>query len=406
MYWQGHVELERGVDGRRRRRVIRSRDREIAELKLRDAIREERSKIRKPRLPVLPPSPVTPPSGSTSEWLQYWMNGIAALEVRPKTAAGYRSALKQHILPQVGDVLLVDLTAAHIRAMNAAIIESGRQTATALLAYRILSTALQAAYREGYVLRNVAAQVRPPRVARPVLAHLSLDHMRTVIAGTEHDRLGSRWAAALLTGARQGELLGLELDRVSPDFIELSWQLQRLTWSHGCRVFCGWARGGDCPDRTVEAPADHERRHLHGGLWLTRPKSRAGWRVLPLVEPLRTAIASRVEQASREHNPNGLLWTTATFERHGQTIAGRPIDPRSDNTAWHRVLESSRVPQARLHDARHAVVDLLYETGASEIVIQDIVGHATVDMSRRYRSQRAATPMTAALNDLSSYISP
>jgi hypothetical protein len=271
------------------------------------------------------------------------MTAIASLELKPKTAAGYRSALKQQILPRVGRIPLVELGASHLRAMNADILASGRAPATALHAHHVLSAALQQAFREGYVHRNVATQVKPPRVPKPILATLTPDEIRHVLDTTATDRLGSRWAAALLTGARQGELLGLELDRVTENTIDLSWQLQRLTWSHGCRPFCGWVRGTDCPGRTIQSAADHERRHLTGGLWLTRPKSMAGWRTLPLVDPLRSAIARRVQEASIEHNPHGLLWTSDPSKRDGEVVAGKPIDPRSDSSAWHAILERSDV---------------------------------------------------------------
>lgn len=219
---------------------------------------------------------------------------------------------------------------------------------------------------------------------------------------TQSDRLGSRYAAALLTGARQGELLGLELDRVG-DTLDLSWQLQRLTWTHGCRPYCGWKRGTDCPDRVVEAPLDHERRPLTGGLWLVRPKSAAGWRTIPLVEPLRSMVHERMKAAKLEDNPHGLLWTQDAGKRV-QDMQGRPIDPSVDSKAWHQLLDSIAVPQVRLHDARHATIDLLYEAGVSEIVIKDIAGHSRVDMSRRYRNSRAVLPMSDALTALGQFM--
>jgi integrase len=141
----------------------------------------------------------------------------------------------------------------------------------------------------------------------------------------------------------------------------------------------------------------HERRELAGGLWLTRPKSAAGWRTIPLVEPLRTMIEARIGIATQEHNPHGLLWTLDTGRR-SRDVQGRPIDPGTDSKSWHGLLERVGVPQVRLHDARHAAIDLLYEAGASEIVIKDIVGHASIDMSRRYRGRRSMTPMGDALN--------
>jgi len=114
----------------------------------------------------------------------------------------------------------------------------------------------------------------------------------------------------------------------------------------------------------------------------------AWWRTLPLVEPLRSSIAQRVQEARTEHNPHGLLWTSDPFKRDGEVTTGKPIDPRSDSSAWHAILDRSVVSQTRLHDARHAVVDPLYEAGVSEVVVNDVVGQFTVDMSRRYRSRQ------------------
>jgi len=106
-----------------------------------------------------------------------------------------------------------------------------------------------------------------------------------------------------------------------------------------------------------------------------------------------------VDASNREDNPHGLLWTMDAGKR-SQDIQGRPIDPGTDNKAWHRMLDRLAIPQVRLHDARHAAVDVLYEAGAPEVVIKDIVGHAQIDMTRRYRSGRSLTPMADALDGL------
>jgi integrase len=395
-FWQAYVELEPDPYGRRRRQVVRSKDRDECQQKLHDALAEEASKVRRPLQPVLPPVPALLMSGSTGEWVRYWFEAVAKPDLAPKTAATYRSMIRLHIVPALGNVPLIELSAAHVRALSAAVRARGLSGATALQTHRVLSASLSQAHREGYVHRNVALLTKQPKKEANRLATLTVDDARRIIDGTRAERLGSRWAAAILTGARQGELLGLELDRVG-DMLDLSWQLQRLTWAHGCKPFCGWRRGTECPHRFIDAPVDHERRELTGGLWLTRPKSAAGWRTIPLVEPLRAMIEARIETASQEHNPHGLLWTLDAGLRN-RDAQGRPIDPRTDNNAWHRMLDAVDVPQVRLHDARHAAIDLLYEAGASEIVIKDIVGHASIDMSRRYRGRRSVTPMHDALS--------
>jgi len=398
-FWEASLELEREASGRRQRRTVRSTDRDTCERKLDVSLAEEAAKVRRPVQPVLPAVPPLLASGSTGEWLRYWFETVAKADLSPKAAATYSSMIRLHLIPAVGGIPLVDLTAAHARSLASSVRAKGLSGATALHAHRVLSVALAQAHREGYVHRNVALLTKPPRKTKTALATLSIGDVRRVIDGTRSHRLGSRWAAAILTGARQGELLGLELDRVG-DTLDLSWQLQRLTWAHGCKPFCGWRRGTDCPDRLVEAPADHERRELAGGLWLTRPKSEAGWRSIPLVEPLRSMIEARVAVARTEENPHGLLWTMDTGRR-GRDAQGRPIDPSSDSKAWHRMLEEQGVPQLRLHDARHAAIDLLYESGASEIVIKDLVGHARAEVSRSYRTVRALGPMTGALEGVS-----
>ncbi|WP_412160861.1 tyrosine-type recombinase/integrase [Curtobacterium flaccumfaciens] len=172
---------------------------------------------------------------------------------------------------------------------------------------------------------------------------------------------------------------------------------------------CGARQRAKCPDRHLAAPEDQEFRHLTGGLWLSRPKSAAGWRVVPLVDPLRSIIERRVHVAAEEPNPHGLLWTSdPKHSRQGGALPvdGSPIDPRDDNRAWHTMLRRAGVRDARLHDARHAAVDLLYAADVSEAVIGDIVGHSTVAMSRAYRSRGNRAAQRAALEAMARLVTP
>jgi integrase len=397
-YWQAALELPRSEDGKRQRQVFRSKDRAVALRELELAMHARDSAVRRPKVPALLVTPPLVPSGSTGEWLRYWLEDIAKREVKPRTAANYASTVRNHLLPRVAHIPLVDLTAADVRGVGIAVVDQGRSSTTALHTYRVLAIALAAAHREGYTYRDAAKQVRPPRKARPDLAVLTAAHARKIIRASSGDRLGSRWAAALLTGARQGELLGLELDRVG-DSLDLSWQLQRLTWTHGCGARCGWSRGTDCPDRRIVAPAGFESRHLAGGLWLTRPKSAAGWRQVPLVGSLRAGVETRREVAMAEANPHGLLWTRA-----GAT--GAPIDPSVDNRARKKLLSGLDVPQARLHDARHAAVTLLYEANVSEALAMEIVGHSTAAKTRAYRNRGNEARLNEAMLALARIIDP
>lgn len=374
-------------DGKRRRitRTAKTETGAISELK---KLRREREKT----------GDLSTKTQTLESWLNVWFTSIALKNVRPKTAATYRTLLERHIIPEIGKVRLDKLTPAHIRRVAERITTTPKNTkdpdagylssTTAMQAYRILVVALKYAEREGRVTRNVAALTDAPRRASRSLVALSAADGVKVLQTVAGDRLGSRWAAALLTGARQGELLGLELDRVGED-LDLSWQLQRISWEHGCKVPCGRKRGTDCPDRKIVSPADWEHRYLTGGLYLSRPKSSAGWRVIPLVDPLRSIIERRIAASLTEPNPYGLLWTAdpkTDNRRHTGVLPldGSPIDPSWDNHAWHAVLKRAGVPDARLHDARHTTASLLGRAGVPIEIITKILGHSTYAMSREY----------------------
>lgn len=403
-FWTAIVELP-PKDGKRRRKVIRSKDKTIARNKLQDLQKD------------LAATGDLPTSSMRLEaWMRHWFDNIQIHRIAPKTIAVYRTMIDRYIIPSIGQYRLEKLTPEHIRQMHRYVMntphhrhpERTLSSTTASQAHRVLSIALRDAVREGYATRNMATMVDAPKKARTQLVTLNADHGIQILQTVSHDRLGSRWAAALLTGARQGELLGLEIDRVT-DVLDLSWQLQRFTWSHGCTRIagapsCDWNNGSSCPARKLEAPIDREYRHLQGGMWLSRPKSAAGWRIIPLVEPLKSILDRRLEESLSEPNPHGLLWT-ADQKRDSHTrdlmLDGAPIDPAQDNKAWHAVLKRAGVPDARLHDARHTTVDLLYEAGVDERLISEIVGHSTIGMTRRYKSRTNQAQLRDAMMKMS-----
>lgn len=372
--------------------ILRSRDYETALRKL-AILRLRRAELApQPPVPVeLPPPPPLVPSSSLTAWLRYWLAEIVDQEVRPRTAESYRTLVRLHIEPAIGARNLVDVTTADVRQLHSYMRDKGLAASTVRQGHRVLAIALKQAHREGYTHRDVAALVRPPRPSPPKLGVIRRADAGRIFDAARGERLESRWVAALLTGGRQGELLGLEVDRVS-DRLDLSWQLQRLTWQHGCSRTCGFPRGSECPERRITAPADYEKRHVAGGLWLTRPKSSAGDRQIPLVEPLRSLIHDRLDAALSEPNPFGLVWTSGA-----DRSLGMPIDPSADSKAWHDLLQRAGVPQVRLHDARHFAVDLLYEAGVPEVVAMELIGHSSVAMTRRYRSGSDFESLTSAI---------
>ncbi len=367
--WTAVVELP-PRDGKRRQKRYRAKTKPAVLEKLAEGQRQLRA------------SGDIPTDGTTAEqWFTYWLDRVVANEVRPRTAAGYRTVVRNHIIPALGPKLRLDrVDAPAVRRVHERILGAGLSSTYALMAYRVMSLSFKEAMREGRLHRNPAEMVRAPRRARTEVSALSVDEALTVLHhASRDDQEGARWAMAVLTGARRGEVIGLEWDRVGDD-IDLSWQLQRIAVDE---------------NGTVVAPADFEYRHVSGGLFLTRPKSAAGWRVIPLVEPLRSIL-----ELHREKNPpgaNGLVFTQAN---------GEARDPDWDTKRWNRFLETTGIEKrVRLHDLRHTTVDLLYLAGVPEDLIMEIVGHSVRAVTRGYKSRLNRDRREAAMKDLSALLS-
>jgi integrase len=354
------------------------------------------------------------PTGSmlTEKWLDYWLNNVAVKKLRPKTLASYRSLAKNHIAPAIGKTRIDKITPAHVRRVLTTMEKSGAAPTSCRNAFSTMSAAFRSAEREGHIHRNPCDLMDAPLKGIPDLEVLTTDEARRLVDAFKNTPDAFLWATFLLTGARRGEILGLEWDRmtshyvhdpVSDEFVEtweldLSWQLQRLTWDHGCvsgssAPTCGYKYGAYCPKRVLEVPNDYEYRHLEGGLYLTRPKSRAGWRIIPLVDPLASILIRWRDMAPP--NLHGLMFTED----------GRPIDPDRATSAWPKVLADTGIDKrVRIHDLRHTAVDLLYAAGVPEHIIILIVGHSNRLTSRSYRSRGDRTMLRQGMVDFSSLL--
>lgn len=360
--WVASLDLGYDENGKRRRWVGKSRDRGIAMQKLRDARRE-----------VDTTGTVGGKSMTMNQWLDQWLAEIVRPHVKPKTYVDYERNTRLHIKPLIGREKVYSLTPADVRRMEQTL-ATKKTPATARSAHRTLSIALSDAVREGHAMRNVAQLVTPPKVMRVEREALTVEEASKVIEATKHDRMGARWAFALLTGTRQGESIGLEWDRVDlkEGKVDISWQLQRLTFEHGCGGTCNRKRAGYCPKRILPVPEDFEYRVVDGGLVLTRPKTHRGTRIIPLPPLLLDGLRALRKQSLT----TGLVWTRPD---------GKPLDPAEDSSAWDAMLKEVGVRDVPLHSARHTTATLLMEQGVGDTVIQSIMGHTLVTTTQGYQ---------------------
>ncbi|UFU14589.1 site-specific integrase [Curtobacterium sp. C1] len=387
-YWTAALELPRR-NGKRRRMIIRDRSKDRAIEKMQKAQMElrERGDINTEKMTV-------------KTWFTYWLDNIVVPRRTPNTSRQYERIIFEYIVPVIGSKQLRQLTPVHIRdvldsMMTATPDRRALSSSYAANAHTVLCSGLEAAVREERIMRNVARLVDAP-IAEPT--NLDAFTLQESIALYRHlldlpmeER--ALWLAPLLTGGRRGEMIGLERDRIG-DEIDLSWQLQRINWRHGCAPDrepprCGHAYGTHCPERYVRIPKGFEHRQLIGALYLTRPKSKKGWRQIPLVDPLASVLRHHI--ATSDDNPWGLVFTRD----------GRPIDPGQQSKDWRKLLAGTGIDRdVRLHDVRHTTVDLLTIAGVPDDVIMAIVGHSKRATMWDYRRRNDITRLRLGMTSM------
>ncbi|CAN7193240.1 tyrosine-type recombinase/integrase [Knoellia sp. LjRoot47] len=369
--WIARVELD---DDNGKRRVKERARKDYA-----DAVKV----LRELRKEVAVHGTIATGSMSVETWLRHWHAEVVSVTEAPSTVASYRSIIENQLIPTLGKKRLDRLTPEHVRQMHktlrARVTVRGKPLAESsiLKAHNVLSSALGQAHADGKVNRNVARIAKKPTLPDVDKATLTADQVRHFLRANAEHPLLPRFATALFTGERQGEVIGLTIDRLDLEhgIADVTWQLQRIKFRHGCNDTCGMKRAGSCPKRelNIRPGLRGAVQQLDGGLCLTRPKSRKGKRLVPLHPFLVALLTEHLRRA--EPNPHGLVFARPD---------GRPLDPRRDLDEWYAALERAGMDQHGTHLARRVVATSLRAKGTDRKTMRDVLGHATDQSTDHY----------------------
>lgn len=399
--WHGRVTMGVKPDGRedRRHREAATENAVKAKVKELEKQRDAGRVVKAGRVPTI------------EQWMTTYLTVVAPQKVKPRTLDDYWSKARNDIIPGIGKHRIDRLLPEHLEALYLDLAKQGHAPSHVLKVHRIISRALKIAHRRELVGRNVATLLDAPSVTEIEITPLSDVEARAILRAAQSRRNALRWGIGMSLGLRQGEALGLRRAYLDLDTgsIKVWWQLQRLSWSHGCddphacgkhlhknapcRPNCAkhaaYKRGcpKPCPPGCV-AHASACPKRTGGGLVFTEPKAKSK-RIVPIPPPLIPLLREHLKWLDEVREKAGTLW-----EEHDLLFSqpnGRPIDPRADWEEFKSLLAEAGIRDTRVHDGRHTAATLLMEQGADIRTVMEILGHSQMSVTKRYL--HVSTPM-------------
>lgn len=303
---------------------------------------------------------VRPVAGSRTtlgQYLRTWLDSAGRRSLKASTWRTYDVALRLHIEPAIGHIALARLTAEQVDAMLAGLDLEPKGQRNVL---GFLGRVLDVAQDRGHVLRNAARLVEPPRWVKAEPSALSADEARRIIAAVKGDRLEALWVAAIGTGLRQGELLGLRWQDVDVDDATLT-VTYALVRDHGAY-------------RMDEPKTARSRRSISLPAFVA--SALREHRVRQLAERLAAGISTS----------DGLVFVSPV---------GRPLNGGWVSHRWRAIAKAAGV-DVTFHGLRHTNATILSDQGIPEPVRMARLGHTTKDMARRYAHSTEAPDRAAA----------
>lgn len=348
---------------------------------------------------------------TVEQWMTTYLTTIASLKLKPRSLDDYWSKTRNDIIPGIGQHRLDKLAPEHLERMYTAMLKAGHAPSHVVKVHRILSRALKIAHRRRLVTENVATLVEPPSADVPDANPFSQEEAKAFLEAAAKRPTFMRWIVGVGMGFRQGETLGLRWSFVDfeAELFHPKWQLQRLTWRHGCKdphacgarlhrfepcpkdctVHKGYKRG--CPKPCAKGCEKHASscpERQGGGLVFTRPKTKKSTDAVPIPPAFIPYLLEHKTQQEEARAEAAELW-----EDHDVVFArpdGRPIDPRADWAEFKELLEEAGIDDRRMYDgSRHTAGTILNELGVDMPTIMEILRHTQISQTRRYVQGRS-----------------
>lgn len=280
------------------------------------------------------------------DYLKDWLRG-KRYSINPQTIKGIESYIKNHIFPSLGDLTLSQLNAMVLQNFVNDLKDKGLANATVKRIFSVIHSSLDMAEKMQLIEKNYASIVIKPNTKRKQLQVWDVQEVQHFLqVASKEPYTYIAFHLALLTGMRQGEILGLRWCDVH---FESQMLFVRQTLSHDGKEFLPGAKTSSgirsiaLDPETVNILKNHQKRY---------------------------------EENKRKYEKE--------YQDHDLVVCsklGRQIKPRMLMTVWYRLLGESGLPKITFHDLRHTHASLLLKNNVHPKIVSERLGHSSIQIT-------------------------
>jgi integrase len=279
----------------------------------------------------------TVPDGKVTfgDFVDQFLSDVAQHTLKPKTYSSYKWILEKHVTPDLGHIRLTHLQPYQLQNLYSEKLKSGLSNRTVRHIHATIRRVLNEAVKWELIYRNPCNQVTPPRLEKTPPAVWTVDEARTFLSAVAEHRWHAIYLIALTTGARRGEILGMEWENID------------------------WAKGTIRIEKTIS--------EVNGRAVITEPKTQRSRRTISLPEIVLDHLKPNMPaQAGKK---TGFIFASNV---------GTPIAPRNLLRHFYSVLADLDIPKIRFHDLRHTAATILFQQDVHPKKVQELLGHSSI----------------------------
>lgn len=307
---------------------------------------------------------------TVAQWLDEWLENLKIENLRPKTMESYESNCRVHIKPHIGEYKLAELDTPTIRNFlakrsEAVVCRKNKPTTddlkkakkikprTLQYIYVTLNAALEQARKDKIISENPCEQINKPTADLPPINPYTDDEKEKLLKAVEDNiMMNVLIAIALDTGGRLSEFLNLKWSRVNLE-------TGRLIIAEATEQVKG--KG------PKEAPTKNKTSVR--SVKVTKP-------TLALLNKYQSIQTVQIKTFGMRYQDNDLVFA----KPNGTLIPNYEISKRFKKIA----LAAGLRADAHFHETRHTIASELADAGLNQFKLQAFLGHATLDMTKRY----------------------